>query len=49
MNWEEFRIAVNYFVIGAAVGYMWHPGWKLIKKIIYEAKVAKHEWRKPNK
>lgn len=47
MIWEDIRLFVNGFVIGAAVGYLWHPVWDLIKKIIHEAKVAKHEWRNP--
>jgi hypothetical protein len=49
MSWEEFRLALNYSAIGFVVGYFWHPGWTLIKKIIHEAKVAKHEWRNPKK
>lgn len=46
MSWEEFKLALNYFIIGAVVGYFWHPGWIIIKKIIHEAKVAKNEWHK---
>lgn len=46
MNWEEIKLALNYFVIGAAAGYLWHPVWDIVKKIIHEAKVAKNEWRK---
>jgi len=47
MTWEEFKLALNYFVFGAVAGYFWHPLWILIKKIIHEAKVARHEWRNP--
>ena len=49
MSWYEIKLVLNSFAIGAVVGYLWHPGWKLINKIIYEAKVAKNEWRKPNR
>jgi hypothetical protein len=47
MNWELIQTAVQYFVVGAAVGYFGQPVWNLLKKIYHEAKVARHEWRNP--
>jgi hypothetical protein len=44
MNWEEVKLALNYLVIGFMVGYLWHPIWQLIKKIIHEASKAQKEW-----
>jgi len=35
---------VGPFVYGFAFGYLWHPVWTIIKKIISEAKKAKEEW-----
>jgi hypothetical protein len=32
------------FVCGFVLGYFWNPVWRLIKKIIEEAKLAKKEW-----
>jgi hypothetical protein len=47
MTWEEFKLALEYFLYGAVVGYFWNPVWAIIKKIVHEAKVAKNEWRQP--
>lgn len=44
MNWEEIKLALNYLVIGAVIGYFWHPFWQLGKKIVSEAKKAREEW-----
>jgi hypothetical protein len=49
MNWEEINLALNYFLLGAVTGYFWQPLWALGKKIIHEAKEARHEWRNPRK
>lgn len=49
MNWHDFQLALNYFIIGAMVGYFWHPVWSILKKIWHEAKVAQYEWRNTNK
>lgn len=46
MSWDEIKLAVNCLVIGAAVGALGLPVWKLLKKIYHELKVAKNEWRK---
>jgi hypothetical protein len=44
MTWDEAKLILNYLVIGFAMGYMWHPIWTIIKKIVSEAKKAKKEW-----
>lgn len=48
MNWEDIKLALNYLIIGASIGYFWHPIWAILKKIWHEAKVAQNEWRKSN-
>jgi hypothetical protein len=47
MNWEMVQTALNYFVLGAVVGYFGQPVWNILKKIWYEAKVARNEWQNP--
>ena len=44
MEWTKF----DWFVLGAVLGYAWHPVWHLIKKICVEAKKATEEWKNPN-
>lgn len=46
MNCTDVWDAVSYFIYGAALGYLWHPVWAIIKKIWHEAKVTRDEWRK---
>lgn len=36
--------ALEMFVYGFVLGYFCNPVWRLIKKIINEAKLAKKEW-----
>ena len=43
MTWQE---ALNMFVFGAVVGYVWNPLWAIAKKIVIEASKARQEWRK---
>ena len=38
---------LDWFVLGLVIGYCWHPLWDLGKKILHEAKEAKHAWRNP--
>ena len=45
---QDFLSALNWFLIGAVVGYFWYPMWEIGKKIVNEALKAKQEWRKPN-
>jgi hypothetical protein len=44
VTWEEAKLAFNYLTIGFALGYLWHPIWNIIKKIVTEAKKAREEW-----
>jgi hypothetical protein len=41
---DNFLTALNWFVIGAFVGYCWHPILKLIQKIFTEVQQARKEW-----
>jgi hypothetical protein len=36
--------AINYLVLGFALGYVWNPLWSILKKIWTEAKKAREEW-----
>ena len=36
--------ALEMFVYGFALGYFCNPVWRIIKKIIHEARLAKKEW-----
>ncbi len=47
MSWEEIKLAVNYLVIGFAIGFLWAPAWTLMKKVYHEAKLAREEWSRP--
>lgn len=40
----EFLNALGPFIYGFAFGYLWHPVWTIIKKIVEEAKKAREEW-----
>jgi len=40
----EFLHALNWFVLGAVMGYFWYPLWELGKKIVNEAQKARKEW-----
>lgn len=40
MEWTKF----DWFVLGAVLGYAWSPIWRIIKKIIEEAKIARRDW-----
>ena len=42
---QDFLSALNWFAIGAAVGYVWYPLWDLGKKVVSEAQKARKEWR----
>jgi hypothetical protein len=42
---QDFLNALNWFVVGAAVGYAWHPVWEIAKKIFTEALKARQEWK----
>ena len=41
---DDFFKALNWFAIGAIVGYCWHPIFKTIQKIYIEAQRARKEW-----
>jgi hypothetical protein len=43
---QNFLDALNWFVVGAVIGYFWHPIWELGKKIVSEAQKARKEWKK---
>jgi hypothetical protein len=45
---NDFLQALGPFVYGFAAGYFWYPLWKLGKRIVEEAKLARQEWRNPN-
>lgn len=47
MTWQSFIDWLNPFIWGFAIGYLWFPVYQLLKKIWHEAKLAKHEWKKP--
>jgi len=40
----SFKEAVEMFAWGFIAGYLWHPIWTIIKKIVSEARKAKDEW-----
>jgi hypothetical protein len=37
----------DWFAIGLALGWFSKPIWRLLTKILNEAKIAKQEWRNP--
>jgi hypothetical protein len=39
-----FLDALNWFAIGAILGYFWHPIFDTIKKIYIEAQRARKDW-----
>jgi hypothetical protein len=41
---SEFKDAAEMLVYGFLAGYLWHPIWTIIKKIISEARKAKEQW-----
>lgn len=41
---SAFLDAIGPFAYGFVLGYLWHPVWTIIKKIVSEAKKAKEEW-----
>jgi hypothetical protein len=41
---QHFLDALNWFAVGAAVGYFWHPVYSTVKKIFVEAVKARKEW-----
>ena len=41
----EFLNALGPFAYGFVIGYFWYPLWKLGKRIVEEAKLARHEWK----
>ena len=43
----EFLNALGPFAYGFVIGYFWYPLWKLGKRIVEEAKLARHEWKNP--
>ena len=45
---NDFLQALGPFAYGFVLGYFWYPLWELSKKIVSEARKAKHEWRNPN-
>ena len=48
MTWQAIKDWLDPFIWGLVVGYVWHPAWQLLKKIVSEAQKARAEWRKPN-
>jgi len=42
---QDFLNALNWFALGAVVGYFWYPLWELGKKIFTEALKARQEWK----
>lgn len=42
---QDFLNALNWFAVGAVIGYCWHPVWAVAKKIVTEAAKARREWR----
>jgi hypothetical protein len=43
MEWTK----LDWFVLGLAIGLFWLPVWRIGKRIVEEAKIAKKEWRQP--
>jgi hypothetical protein len=41
---QNFLDVLNWFVLGAVVGYFANPLWQVAKKIWIEAKKAREEW-----
>ena len=41
---QDFLNALNWFAIGAVIGYCWHPIWEIAKKIVTEAQQARKDW-----
>jgi hypothetical protein len=48
MTWQDVKDWLEPFVLGLVIGYAWNPIWAILKKIWYEANLAKKEWRKPH-
>jgi hypothetical protein len=40
----EFKETVELLTWGFLAGYLWHPIWAIIKKIVSEAKKTKEKW-----
>ena len=41
---NQFLHDLGYFMMGAAIGFMWHAIWPIAKKIWAEVKQARKEW-----
>jgi hypothetical protein len=37
----------DWFAIGLAIGWFANPIWRLLTRIVKEAKIAKQEWKNP--
>jgi hypothetical protein len=38
---------LEWFIYGAVFGYFWNPVWRIAKKIVEEAQIARKEWHNP--
>jgi hypothetical protein len=43
----DFWHALEWFIYGFVVGWFANPIWRLLTRIVEEAKIAKDEWRNP--
>ena len=43
---NEFLNALGWFVYGFMLGWIANPLWRLLTKIVQEAKIARNEWHK---
>ena len=43
----NFLEKLDIFLYGFVLGWFANPIWKILTKIVEEAKLAKDEWRKP--
>lgn len=41
----DFFHALEWFIYGFVVGYVANPLWRILTRIVEEAKIAKDEWR----
>jgi hypothetical protein len=39
---------LDWFAFGLALGWFANPIWRLLTRILKEAKIAKQEWRNPS-
>ena len=43
---EKFTFGLEWFIYGFAVGWVANPAWKILTRIVEEAKIARQQWHK---